>query len=301
MFLSVVVSQAYAQGSVSEGLDVNIGAIHEVDTQKVGFEKLIPDFESYAEEGIKEYSKRSFKPKAYVPATLENFINMYWAMGVNAIDNASAVDGYMMATECSIYEAHHINEFRWQSIRSIAKDIIQMNTKDYYSRYEFVQPLVLTDYDLRRKGFNVSGDTAYRGAIRLEIVSDAFNMPCVYRGEVRSRHVPYHPVAISVKLNHPVNITFVSVPPGLAKEYIKIYEEIAKSSGQPIVRKAYVRFRVLITNFKELEILNNGREMAHFFGYIENYEIFADPDLKISLYKSQTYTGHLEKLKHMNR
>lgn len=295
LFSFVALFTAGAEAKKDQGSD---------DAQKTParVEGLIPDFEMYLGQDLKEYSKRSFKPKAYMPITFENFINMYWGMGINTLEDSDAVDSYMLATECSIYNQYISNEFSWHNIRVIARDIISMNTKNFYNRYEFVQPLIFTNYDLRRKGFNIHPDYAFRGTIRLEMGADTTNMPCVYRGgEGQNKFIPNHPRFIGVTVNHPLNINFVSVPPELAKEYIKIYEDIAIATDMPIERRAYIKFKILITNFKQMEELYGGRQRALFFGYIENYEIFADPDLRVSLYKSQTYKGHLNRIKHRQR
>lgn len=272
--------------------------------QKVD-KRSIPDFDSFTEKGLKEYARPKFKPRAYIPATMENLINLYWGMGVNKTSNPQEIDMYMRATECKIYDRFRYNEFEWRKIRSIAKDVIDVSTKVYYNRLEFTQPIILGEYDMQRGTFPISRDTAFNGTRRVQLGGTAFGDACLglNRGGVTS--VLHHPSKVEVILNHPLTLTFVKTPEELAQEFVALHFALNQSNplnSTPRPRVAYINLKILITNFKEKIIpkRRGGNQRVIFFGYLEGYEVFADKDLTISLYESRKFTEHLDKLNKLN-
>lgn len=215
----------------------------------------------------------------YVPPTYDNIARVLWALEAKDLFDDKAVDGYLQITECHLFQKFYANEFRWKKIREGTRDYLEKYKSRFPRRFEYVQPISLDRYDFALKGFPIMPDQQFVGATRLQFSGNfqgATKCP-----DVILQNFSGYPSGAVLNLKTPFNLSFVRVPEVLAKEYLKIVEEIniKPSEGRP----AYIRFRIRVDQFLSEESIDQGN-FANFSGALEKVEVFADRELLLPLY-----------------
>lgn len=215
----------------------------------------------------------------YVPPTFDNIARVLWALDVKDLYDDKAVDGYLQVAECNLFQKFYSNEFRWKKIREGTRDYLEKYKNKFPRRFEYVQPLFLDRYDFALKGFPIMPEQQFVGATRLQFSGNfhgATKCPGLFLP-----NFPGYPSGAVLNLKAPFNLSFVRVPEALAKEYLKMVEDIVirPSEGRP----AFIRFRIRLDQFLSEEDRDHGH-FANFLGDLEKIEVFADSELLLPLY-----------------
>jgi hypothetical protein len=224
-------------------------------------------------------SSGSFVASEYVPPTYDNIARVLWALDMKDLFDDKAVDGYLQIAECDLFQKFYSNEFRWKKIREGTRDYLEKYKSKFSRRFEYVQPIFLDRYDFALKGFPVMPDQQFVGTTRLQFSANSEGATKC-RGVVL-RNFSGYPSGAILNLRTPFNLSFVRVPEVLAKEYLKMVENIAIKPGEG--RPAFIRFRIRVDQFLNEESLDHG-SFANFSGALDKIEVFADRELLLPLY-----------------
>lgn len=231
-------------------------------------------------------SKRSH---IYQLPTVAKLSQLYWALGKFEIDDDDAVDNFMRINECDIYKDYHHNEFEWDKIRDSGRKFLVENEKHFPTRFEFLQPLRLSDYDMKTKSFNIWDKYVIDGVRSFEVLSkDMEDSICGSGG----REIADYPRGLSVELSRPFSLSSIAVPQDLAQKYILEKAEIFKNlkdeqKTQKMLyqqRDAYLVMQVRIFNYKETFPTRDAYTLAKVLAVLESYDVYADRDRKTLLY-----------------
>ena len=96
----------------------------------------------------------------YEELTMDKLSQLYWAMSAEMldIDDDSDIDHFLRINECDIYRDYSHNEFEWKGVREAGRDFIRKNIDEFPVRFVIMQPILLSDYEFEKEGFNVQED-----------------------------------------------------------------------------------------------------------------------------------------------
>lgn len=215
----------------------------------------------------------------YISPTYDNIARVLWALEVKDLFDDKAIDGYLQIAECHLFQKFYSNEFRWKKIREGTRDYLEKYKSKFPRRFEYVQPISLDRYDFALKGFPIMPEQQFVGATRLQFSANA--QGATKCPEVLLPNFSGYPSGAVLNLKTPFNLSFVRVPEVLAKEYLKMVENIAVRAYEG--RPAFIRFRIRVDQFLNEESIDQGN-FANFSGALEKIEVFADRELLLPLY-----------------
>jgi len=237
-------------------------------------------------------SKRMY---IYERPTLKSLANLFWALGYADLENDDHIDNYLKLTECSIYKKFITSEFEWSEIRSATRDFIKKSMSDFPLRFELVQEIFFTDYDLKRKAFKVAPRYQIQTVRRFEMFTtdDVLKSRCGHSSKLMSGF-PYGTV---IEVSRPVNLTYVPTPPDVAAVYMeeknKIFQKFSDKSKNK--KRLYeLRNGYLVMNMKifahrgKIVKTIGGYDLLLTMGVLEGYEIYGDIGRK-ELFYSQSF------------
>ena len=222
--------------------------------------------------------------QSYVQPSYANLARTLWSLNFHSIENDTAIDDFLMISECGLYERFFKNEFEWKKIREATRDYLSKHKSSFPRRYEYVQPLMLDRYDFSLKGFSLMKGSDFKSSDRLEMATNLKNKDQCQG--LKYDYIKGYPSNMMVILKQPFKLSFVRVNEDLAKEYLKILadREININQGRP----AYMRFRIRFDRYVGTEVVGQ-REYAILGGALETIEVFADRDLMFKLYEQAFY------------
>lgn len=252
-------------------------------------------------------AKDETREKVYIyeEVNMYTLAKLYWAIGFLDPENNTHIDNYMKINECDLYNQYSSAEFEWNQIRAATKKQIIKSKDDFSTRFQFVQPLKLFEYDTKRKAFLVDPDYQYKSVRRFEVLaSDAYTPFC--SGTQNVVHEGYT-VGIMLEMSRPFSLEYVSIEPAVAESYVAaITKKFRQYKPEHQTREKYQDLRVAYILFKA-KIFAHGNvvsgtveRLTQMLGALEGYEIYADSDLKTLLY-SKNYVVRSDASKHSAR
>ncbi|MGH1403151.1 MAG: DUF4852 domain-containing protein [Alphaproteobacteria bacterium] len=247
--------------------------------------------------GATKSHKKAGKVNKYIyeVPTVKALSHTYWAINLYDLEDDRAVDGFIQMNECEIYTAFSTDEFEWQEIRNASREFIRLNKNDFPTRFEFVIPLKLKNYDEKRHAFQLQEDYKMASLRRFEVLaSDARKKIC----DIRNNR-DYYPRAMVLEFSRPFSLTHIPMPQAVANDYIKrrlSYMKQRYDSKKQTkrlmysLRNAYLFIKVKVfTHGKILPYKSvTGGPVIQLMAILEGYEIYEDSD-KENLFFSQTF------------
>jgi len=221
----------------------------------------------------------------YVPATIENLSKLYWALGVFDWSDVLALDQYMMINECPLYHQYYRDDFALKELRDVMRESIRMITPQFPRKLEVILRIGLERYDHGTERFQLSSATQFIGSKRVEFSGTSFSTICGQTNVTNN-----YPSNFIVNLPQPFTLTEISVPVDIARAYM---ESIQKQTSHlstddmrisSLGRRAFLRLKISITQFKEYSSGFNNERLISFLGTIDGYEVFADENQEMLLY-----------------
>ncbi len=237
----------------------------------------------------------------YESPTVKALSYMFWSLGLYKTSDNNAVDEFLRINECELYKRFSSDELEWGELRDAAKIFIEENKSEFPTRFTFILPLKLADYNIRRQAFELQDDYKIRASRRFELYAKDFDVkPCVREFGVEQSY----PRILNMEFSRPFNLTHVPMTEDVANNYIKktndlyhkIYEERLRSKDIMYrFRDAFLVMKVKIfAHGKNMGIDRRGRQIIQAMGMLESYSIFADKELAQLFYK-QSYVANKKK------
>lgn len=210
-------------------------------------------------------------------STPENLAKLYWRLGVFDSGDDRAVDNFMMITECDLYQANVNNDFEWKKVREAAKTSLEIRRKSFPTKFEFLIPIELGNYDPELGGFPLQDAYAYTNVQRLEVVGNSIQREiCGMTGEIKD-----YPRNLMLILEKPFTYTFAKVDEHVAQAYIvRKQKEVMKHDvdvrQKRYKRTAYVRLRVDFNEYQGTIRGRNGVLLAIMKADLKGIDLFED-------------------------
>ena len=143
----------------------------------------------------------------------------------------------------------------------------------------------LERYDHGTEKFKLSSTTQFIGSKRIEFSGPTFPRICGQTNVAQN-----YPTSFIVNLPQPFTLTEISVPVDVARAYIERAQAETRylSTGDlrisSLGRRAFVRLKISVTQFKEYTTGFNNERLISLLGTINGYEVFADEKQEMLLY-----------------
>lgn len=228
--------------------------------------------------------------------------HLYWAVNMYKLEDDKAVDEFMRLNECEIFKNFSSDEVEWRDIRDATREFLRENKEDFPTRFEFVLPLMLLDYDEKRRAFEIRDNFKITSLRRFELfATDARSIsPCTRDHNMAKGY----PRGIVLEFSRPFSLTHVPMVEAKAYDYIKRKLEYMKKKyaerGQTKkrmyeLRTAYLVLKVKIFTYGRFLGLNHfDIPLVQMMGVLEGYEIYEDRS-KENLFYSQNYVTNQNK------
>ncbi len=236
----------------------------------------------------------------YEIPTVKALSHTYWAINLYSLDDAKAIDGFIKLNECEIHSAYSTDEFEWKEIQLATRDFIKTNKLDFPTRFEFVIPLKLSDYDEKRHAFKIQERYQMNSLRRFEVMAtDAKRKICDAKANKE-----YYPRALVLEFSRPFSFTHVPMSLDTANGYIKRrlndmrqkYDQKKHSKRLMYsLRNAYLHIKVKVfTHGKVFTSTSAGGAVVQLMSILEGYDVYEDAD-KENLFYSQTFVAKKNK------
>ncbi len=224
----------------------------------------------------------------YVDPNYKNLSQLYWAVARLDINDDEMIDNYLMINNCELYEEYILNDFEWKTIRESARNHILKNITTFPTRIQTMIPITLGDYNTVTEVFDLDEENVIDARTRFSIDMNRDLNVC---GRPASKMEGY-PLNIQLNTMVPFSIRNISIPPSLAKQYLAIVDKRFESYAPRQKKKLYTREAYMNVNISIMGNLGTakdrqGENRAILSGEIDSYEIYADPDKELLLYKKQ--------------
>lgn len=277
-----------------------------VDVKAQDFEKVLSgtmtgsfdifdqDHEDIYDDEYKDREKTKAKVYIYEEVTIPILSKLYWAIGFLDIENDTYIDNYMKINECDMYKSYAAAEFDWNQIRAATRKFIENNKSDFPTRLQFVQPLMLMEYDVKRKAFYVNPEYQYKSTRRFEVMAkDGAVQYCT--DNAAYAHVGYTK-GIMLELSRPFSLEFLTVDQSVAENYVlgvtkkfkKLRPEYQSKTNFESLRQAYIVFKVKVFAHGKLVAGSGTDQLTQVLGALEGYDVYSDMGLKNLLF-SKSY------------
>ncbi len=267
-----------------------------------GYEdKLISNTKDLSAHKLGELEKIIGRSYMYEEPTNRSIAHLLWAVSYFHYEDTWAIDEFMKVNECPIYKNFAADEFEWEKIRGATQEYLKSNKNQFPTRFQFMMPIKLGDYDEKRKAFKVQDTHKIESLRRFEVFTkDHTAMPCSKMDRIKSGY----PRAIILEYSRPFNLTFVPTPEQLASDFIKLSRQNYKKNfgtrnmtkkSLYNVRNAYLVMKVKIfTHGKSTGTNASGLPSVQMMGVLEGYDVYADQQKEILLY-SEAYVTNKNK------
>lgn len=264
---------------------------------------FVDEFLEYDEGAGAELLNRSLIKRGevlylYEQPTVKALSHMYWSLGLYNVSDDDAIDEFMKINECDMFQKFSGDEFEWSGIREAARNFIKNNKSEFPTRFEFMIPLKLYEYNERFGAMDVQDEYKIKSFRRFELfASDAYRTPCLRKEKL----VNGYPRGIILELSRPLTIIRVPMSKQVANNYTrkinKAYKEKYRIDDRSkekryAMRGAYIVLKVKIFAHGDLlgRSSNTRLSMVGMMGILEGYEIYADRKKEILFY-SQIYVS----------
>ncbi len=237
----------------------------------------------------------------YEEANIKLLSYMYWALGLYKTSDDYAVDEFLRINECDLFNKFYGDELEWLEIRQAAKKFIEANKIYFPTRFKFVIPLKLADYNKRRGLFEIQDEYKIKTSRRFELYAKDYNKkPCSKDFSISKGY----PRVINMELSRPFTLTHIPMKEEVANEYIKettkeyhrIYEERLRTARLKYsFRKAYLVLNIKIFAIGDILGLSRyGHPILKAMGILESFAVYKDSDFTQLFYK-QSYISRKKK------
>lgn len=237
----------------------------------------------------------------YEKVTIKTLSQLYWALDKLDIEKVADVDYFMMINECDIYKDYNQHEFEWREIRKSAKKYIEDNKKAFPLRFEFIQELRLSEYDLKSQQFEVDDEYKIPRTRRFEVEAlDATDATtCGHIG-----NIPDYPRGLIVEFSRPFELSTLPIAPDVAEKYIDkkmiafraLPEHQQNEKFLSSTRDIYLVMKIKIFSYQGDARTREGMDLANVLGVLEGFDVYADQDRKFLLH-SENYIRARKKSK----
>lgn len=224
----------------------------------------------------------------YSPVTVESLSKFYWTNDKLYINNDTHIDNYLRINECQIYTDYRHNDIEWQKIRNSSREMIESQKAGFPVRFEFTQPLRLSEYDVNTHVFGILPQFQINGVRRFEVYStNALSSICGTEDEIDG-----YPRGLAIEISRPLTITSVPADEKTAKRYIEM-KNIAYTALDPDqqnqenlyhVRDAYLVLKIHASSYTEDHTADRGLNLAGVTATLEGYDIYADQQRTLLLH-----------------
>lgn len=267
-----------------------------------GYEdKLIFNSPELSAHKLGELEKIIGRSYMYEEPTNRSLSHLLWAVNFYHYEDTWAIDEFMKVNECPIFKNFVTDEFEWAKIRDATKDYLKSNKNEFPTRFQFMMPIKLGDYDEKRKAFKVQKKDKIESLRRFEVFTKDYRaLPC-YKTD---RVVAGLPRAMIIEYSRPFNLTYVPTPSHVASEFItKTRQEYKQRYGaRHMTKKNLYEVRIAYLVMK-VKIFTHGKHMGNnqynlptvqMMGVLEGYDIYADQQKETLLY-SEAYVTNKNK------
>ena len=260
-----------------------------------------PDDVSVVE--FKEGKPKSKRKYIYEKPTMKNLANLYWALGFLDIENNEHVDNYLKLTECDIYKQYIASEFEWNDIRDATRRFIKKNRDQFPVRFELVQEIKITDYDVKRHAFKINPKYQIQSYRRFQMMTVDSYIDYMFCGGSKLLNMEGYPSGVILELSRPFSLTYVPAPLKVAKEYIKtkntefqkLRDAAKKAENKYDLRIAYLVMQVKIFASRKIQKTRDGESLLQTMAILEGYEVYGDPGRKLLFYSKSYLTNQTAK------
>lgn len=236
---------------------------------------------------------RTRKDYIYEPMTMKTLSYMVWAIGYADPEKKDSIDDFIKVNECDIYKEFSTREIDWEQIRKATQSYIIENKIDFPTRFKFIQPLRLLQFDQEKNSFAIDPKYIIQGARRFEILADDYNREVC--SDPKVQYMEYVPRGLVLELSRPFTMTSVSATNERAKEYLAY---IAQKENQLAdkgrltrlrsmeLREAYLVLKIKIFSFRTREQFFSSYRInvPQVMAGLEGFDVYGDPGHTILLY-----------------
>ncbi len=248
----------------------------------------------------KQEAQEPKKKFLYEEITVKSLSHLFWALSKLDIKNQVHIDNFMLINECDIYKDYYSHDFEWREIRKSGAAFIEDNKDLFPLRFEFMQPLKVTDYDFEKEGFDVAEKYKIYSTRRFEVfATNLTESICGKQGNIAG-----YPRGLVVEFSRPFNLTFLPVNRELADIYIsnklKYFQELpAHQQNEQFMhegRDIYLVMKVKFFASRGEARTREGVGLGNVLAVLEGYEIYGDIERKMLLY-SESFRSRKRKSK----
>lgn len=219
----------------------------------------------------------------YETPTLETISHTYWALDFHSLSDDEAIDSFMWINECDIYRTYYSDQFEWKDIRNATRDFLKKNKKEFPTRFQFIIPIFLKDYDTRLHAFELQDGYVLNSIRRFEVVAKNSNYECAVSNPGSKK---LYPASMLLEFSRPLTLTHIPMTKDRADEYIKEKTSIAQSKGKVNksasyeFREAFLVIKVNIFAHGETfsKINKDGHNSLQLLSILEGFEVYLDYD-----------------------
>lgn len=225
----------------------------------------------------------------YVTPTFKRLSQLYWALAVFDLGDNQAIDNYLKIHECELYNKYFSSDFELIDLRAATRASIVQNMATFHKKFEVLLPLGLGRYDTGTEKFKILEDSVFMGSKRLEISGNRSSEAiCGNQYAIEG-----YPKDFILSLSRPFLLTDLPLSPEVAQKFIEESQNPAKKnqfhySLSPLGRVVYLRLKISISQFRSYYKPQDMPIVADLFGSIDGYEIYADREKTILLYKIES-------------
>ncbi len=271
----------------------------QLDFLKDGYEeKYFNHDEGPGVEKNSAFSDKDITQYVYEEANVKNLSHLLWALTLYKPTNDWAVDEYMRVNECMLYQKYYEDDFEWDKIRNATRLFIKGNLHEFPTRFSFMMPLKLKDYNEKRKTFEIQDKYKIEAIRRFELyASDIAKKGCMKSHNLRKGY----PRILHLEFSRPFNLIAIPMEMTKAHEYIKDknkeYNKLYTGSRKSDDAKYKVRSAYLVINVKIFSHGKVGENRMRFLptvqvmGILESYEVYVDKGRSDLLFKHSYVSG----------
>lgn len=236
-------------------------------------------------------------PDQYVEPNIQNLSKLYWAMAVYDYQDDEAIENFLRINECDLYKKYYNDDFALRDLRDVMRESIKQRLSTFPLKMEIMLKIGLDRYDMGSERFKVSGGTQFLGSKKIEFLTGVVPFVCGVNASI-----PRYPHNFIINLNRPFTLTEISVPPEIAKAYIESSKKVnlipdGDSNLSDLGRRAYLRLKISIYQFKDVTIGTNQEPLASLIGVIDGYEVYGEKTRETLLYDEKIEQDVLAKKK----
>ena len=224
----------------------------------------------------------------YIAPTFQKLSRLYWSLAMFDLGDNNAIDNYLLINECELFSKYYNNDFEMEDLRIATRQSIVKNMASFENKFEIMIPIGLDRYDTGKESFKIATDSHIVTAKRIEIrVNNEINT-C---GDKFTKDIPGYPKNFILSLSRPFTLTDFPVIPEVAQLYIEeSQKKFERNPGKyrdisQYGRIAYLRLKVTMNQFRQYVYYANNPPLTEIFGTIDGYEIYADREKQLLLYK----------------